>query len=236
MLLLHTMFLVQRTVLSVMVARLDGRIVRDLVKADKKGFARGIMWWFILAIPSTYTNAMVGPAPLPLRPRLLRSSALTPAPPAVRPRSSTCSPRSRSPSGRGSRATPTTSTCPSARTFTSLGLGSACWRRPRRLAARTSARAPASEAEQTSACAGRPLHTLAWAPALIARPAPIPQVHHDRHRQVLRDALGAVRQRLQAGARPRHLYGPAVELARPNGHGRPVWVRAASARTGLHAA
>lgn len=59
MLLLHTLFLIQRTVLSVMVARLDGRIVRTLVQADAKGFARGIMWWFILAVPSTYTNAMV---------------------------------------------------------------------------------------------------------------------------------------------------------------------------------
>lgn len=79
MLLLHTLFLVQRTVLSVMVARLDGRIVRDLVKADdKKAFARGIMWWFILALPSTYTNAMVRH-----RSSLssLKTRGLTPSPP-----------------------------------------------------------------------------------------------------------------------------------------------------------
>ena len=43
-----------------MVARLDGRIVRDLVSANGKGFIRGLGWWFALAIPSTYTNSMVG--------------------------------------------------------------------------------------------------------------------------------------------------------------------------------
>lgn len=63
MLVLHTFFLVQRTVLSVLVARLDGRIVRDLVSADKAGFLRGIGLWFLLAIPSTYTNAMVRAQP-----------------------------------------------------------------------------------------------------------------------------------------------------------------------------
>ena len=55
----HSFFLVLRTVLSVAVARLDGRIVRDLVSADGKGFAKGIGLWFLLAIPSTYTNSMV---------------------------------------------------------------------------------------------------------------------------------------------------------------------------------
>ncbi|WVQ70701.1 hypothetical protein IAR50_000223 [Cryptococcus sp. DSM 104548] len=59
LLLLHTFFLVSRTILSVMVARLDGRIVRDLVSANGAGFLRGLGWWFVLAVPSTYTNAMI---------------------------------------------------------------------------------------------------------------------------------------------------------------------------------
>ena len=58
-LVMHSFFLVLRTVLSIGVARLDGRIVRDLVSADGKGFAKGIGLWFLLAIPSTYTNSMV---------------------------------------------------------------------------------------------------------------------------------------------------------------------------------
>jgi ATP-binding cassette, subfamily D (ALD), peroxisomal long-chain fatty acid import protein len=57
--LLHSSFLMLRTLLSVAVARLDGRIVRDLVSADGKGFIRGLGLWFALAIPSTYTNSMV---------------------------------------------------------------------------------------------------------------------------------------------------------------------------------
>ncbi|KAJ7039847.1 ABC transporter transmembrane region 2-domain-containing protein [Mycena alexandri] len=56
---LHSSFLVLRTVLSIAVARLDGRIVRDLVRADGKGFLKGLGLWFLLAIPSTYTNSMI---------------------------------------------------------------------------------------------------------------------------------------------------------------------------------
>jgi ATP-binding cassette subfamily D (ALD) long-chain fatty acid import protein len=55
----HSFFLILRTVLSIGVARLDGMIVRDLVRADGKGFLRGLGLWFLLAIPSTYTNSMV---------------------------------------------------------------------------------------------------------------------------------------------------------------------------------
>ncbi|CAD7068811.1 unnamed protein product [Tilletia caries] len=56
---LHSFFLVLRTYLSVLVARLDGKIVRDLVSANGKGFVRGLGLWFALALPSTYTNSMI---------------------------------------------------------------------------------------------------------------------------------------------------------------------------------
>ncbi|KAH9453248.1 hypothetical protein MJO28_013424 [Puccinia striiformis f. sp. tritici] len=59
MVLVHTFFLLMRTYLSFLVAKLDGIIVRDLVSADAKGFAKGILYWYLLAIPSTYTNSMI---------------------------------------------------------------------------------------------------------------------------------------------------------------------------------
>lgn len=59
LLIAHSTFLVLRTVLSIAVARLDGRIVRDLVSADGKGFLTGLGLWFALAIPSIYTNSMI---------------------------------------------------------------------------------------------------------------------------------------------------------------------------------
>ncbi|KAI0072098.1 hypothetical protein K474DRAFT_455580 [Panus rudis PR-1116 ss-1] len=75
-LVLHSLFLVARTVLSVGVARLDGRIVRDLVSADGKGFLKGLGLWFAMAIPSTYTNSMIkhlqGKLSLRMRTRLSR--------------------------------------------------------------------------------------------------------------------------------------------------------------------
>ncbi|EGG00193.1 uncharacterized protein MELLADRAFT_39855 [Melampsora larici-populina 98AG31] len=59
MLIIHTFFLLMRTYLSLLVAKLDGIIVRDLVTADLKGFAKGLVYWYLLAIPSTYTNSMI---------------------------------------------------------------------------------------------------------------------------------------------------------------------------------
>lgn len=59
LLLAHSCFLVLRTILSVAVAKLDGRIVRDLVSADRNGFLKGLALWFALAVPSIYTNSMV---------------------------------------------------------------------------------------------------------------------------------------------------------------------------------
>jgi ATP-binding cassette subfamily D (ALD) long-chain fatty acid import protein len=75
--LVHSTFLVLRTVLSIGIAKLDGKIVKALVckhsltsmckcanvkiqvSADGRGFLRGLGLWFLLAIPSTYTNSMV---------------------------------------------------------------------------------------------------------------------------------------------------------------------------------
>lgn len=55
----HTSFLLLRTYLSLLVAQLDGKLVGDLVSANGKGFAQGLMYWFALAIPSVYTNSMI---------------------------------------------------------------------------------------------------------------------------------------------------------------------------------
>lgn len=59
MVVLHTVFLILRTWLSVVVAQLDGRLVKNLVTGDGKGFIRGLGLWFGLAVPATFTNSMV---------------------------------------------------------------------------------------------------------------------------------------------------------------------------------
>ncbi|ORY94388.1 ABC transporter transmembrane region 2-domain-containing protein [Syncephalastrum racemosum] len=59
LLVLHSAFLILRTYLSVVVARVDGRIVRDLVSGRGKRFLTGLVYWFAIAIPATYTNSMI---------------------------------------------------------------------------------------------------------------------------------------------------------------------------------
>ncbi|ORX74244.1 hypothetical protein DL89DRAFT_264172 [Linderina pennispora] len=56
---MHTVFLVLRTWLSVVVAELDGKIVKHLVRGHGRKFLAGLLSWFAIAIPATYTNSMI---------------------------------------------------------------------------------------------------------------------------------------------------------------------------------
>lgn len=56
----HTFFLVVRTLISLYVAELDGKLVSALVRGRGKDFVLGIVWWMIVAVPATFTNSMVG--------------------------------------------------------------------------------------------------------------------------------------------------------------------------------
>jgi ATP-binding cassette, subfamily D (ALD), peroxisomal long-chain fatty acid import protein len=55
----HGVFLILRTYLSLVVARLDGAIVRDLVAAQGKPFMLGILRWLAIGTLASYTNAMI---------------------------------------------------------------------------------------------------------------------------------------------------------------------------------
>jgi ATP-binding cassette subfamily D (ALD) long-chain fatty acid import protein len=55
----HSVFLVLRTLLSLYVAELDGRLVSNLVRGKGKDFLFGLFWWMIVAVPATFTNSMV---------------------------------------------------------------------------------------------------------------------------------------------------------------------------------
>ena len=59
LLLSHSAFLMLRTYLSLLVARLDGEIVRDLVAGKGKAFTWGIVKWCGIGTLSSYTNAMI---------------------------------------------------------------------------------------------------------------------------------------------------------------------------------
>ncbi|KIW14192.1 hypothetical protein PV08_06973 [Exophiala spinifera] len=55
----HSVFLVLRTLLSVYVAELDGKVVSALVKGRGRDFILGLVWWMLVAIPATFTNSML---------------------------------------------------------------------------------------------------------------------------------------------------------------------------------
>ncbi|OCK95007.1 uncharacterized protein K441DRAFT_659461 [Cenococcum geophilum 1.58] len=55
----HSVFLVLRTLISLYVAELDGRLVSNLVRGKGKDFITGLVWWMMVAIPATFTNSML---------------------------------------------------------------------------------------------------------------------------------------------------------------------------------
>lgn len=55
----HSVFLVIRTLISLYVAELDGKLVSALVRGRGKDFLWGIVWWMVVAVPATFTNSMV---------------------------------------------------------------------------------------------------------------------------------------------------------------------------------
>jgi ATP-binding cassette, subfamily D (ALD), peroxisomal long-chain fatty acid import protein len=59
LLLSHTVFLFLRTLLSLYVASLDGRVVSALVKGRGRNFLLGLVWWMMVAVPATFTNSML---------------------------------------------------------------------------------------------------------------------------------------------------------------------------------
>lgn len=59
LLLSHGVFLILRTYLSLVVARLDGAIVRDLVAGQGRSFLLGILRWLSVGTLASYTNSMI---------------------------------------------------------------------------------------------------------------------------------------------------------------------------------
>ncbi len=55
----HSFFLIIRTLISLYVAELDGKLVSSLVRGKGREFLRGIVWWMIVAVPATFTNSML---------------------------------------------------------------------------------------------------------------------------------------------------------------------------------
>ena len=56
---LHTITLVARTFLSIYVAHLEGKIVKNIVRKDVAKFSLRITQWISVAIPATFVNSMI---------------------------------------------------------------------------------------------------------------------------------------------------------------------------------
>ena len=54
-----TLTLIIRTMLSLYVADLDGRIVASLVRGERRSFFRNVLMWMGIAVPAVFTNSMI---------------------------------------------------------------------------------------------------------------------------------------------------------------------------------
>lgn len=59
LLLSQCFFLIFRTWLSLLIAKLDGQIVKNLIAADGRKFARDLIYFLLIAFPASYTNAAI---------------------------------------------------------------------------------------------------------------------------------------------------------------------------------
>lgn len=59
LLLSQCFFLILRTWLSLIIAKLDGQIVKNLISANGRKFARDLIYWILIAFPASYTNAAI---------------------------------------------------------------------------------------------------------------------------------------------------------------------------------
>lgn len=53
------LFLIFRTWLSLLVAKLDGQIVKNLIAGNGRKFSRDLIYWILIAFPASYTNAAI---------------------------------------------------------------------------------------------------------------------------------------------------------------------------------